>query len=77
MATLSSQVKSHEHRDSRREEENAGLLMMKEEQRRKVQNKGSKTDVLNIQYEHHLHFWFRGTPQLNVWALPRIRTNSA
>lgn len=48
MATVSSQGKSHEYRDSRREEENAGLLQMKEEQRRKVQNKGSETDGLNI-----------------------------
>jgi len=47
MATLSSQVKSHEYRDSRREEENAGLRMMKEEQRKKVQNKERYTDGLN------------------------------
>ncbi|KAG1945383.1 hypothetical protein F2P79_014055 [Pimephales promelas] len=30
-------VKSHEYRDSRREEENAGLRMMKEEQRKKTE----------------------------------------
>lgn len=48
VATVSSQGKCHEYRDSRREEENAALLKMKEEQRKKVQNKGSETDGLNV-----------------------------